>query len=134
MPARTAKGKIARDQWPVIAERRRNGETYKSIARTYGCTAPAIRYIVGHEPSRPVAPHAIEKRSARAESGETNTVKNVNAIDSDLRDRVNSDIAAFVVAFDNVIDAATPENRRALLNATDRLMRAGARTRICLTS
>jgi transposase-like protein len=134
MPARTAKGKIARDQWPVIAERRRNGETYKSIARTYGCTAPAIRYIVGHEPSRLVGPRSIEKRSARAQSGETNTEKNVSAIDSDLRDRVNSDIAAFVVAFDNVLDAATQENRRALLDATDRLMRAGARTRICLAS
>jgi transposase-like protein len=134
MAARTAKGKIARDQWPLIAERRQNGETYKSIARTYGCTPPAIRYIVGHERFRPPGQRPIEKRSARLESPEAKAEKTVGAIDRALRDRVNSDIAAFVVAFDNLLDSATAENHRALLDATDRLMRAGARTRICLVS
>jgi hypothetical protein len=54
------------------------------------------------------------------------------AIDSALRDRVNSDIAAFLVAFDAMLDDAGAQNRRALIEATDQLMRAGARIRICL--
>jgi len=134
MPARTAKGKIARDQWPLIAERRRKGETFKSIARSYGCTPPAIRYIVGHDLGRQAGSRDVEKRSARLETSQPTEEGSIGAIDSALRDRVNSDIAAFVVAFDNVLDDGTPQNRRALLDATDRLMRAGARTRICLVS
>lgn len=55
-------------------------------------------------------------------------------IDAALRDRVNTDIATFLVAFDAVLDHATAQNRRALIEATDQLMRAGARVRISLAS
>jgi transposase-like protein len=51
-------------------------------------------------------------------------------IDQELRARVDTDIAAFLAAFDAALMADTQENRSALREATDRLLRAGARTRI----
>jgi len=38
--------KIARTEWKVIAGRYAAGESLARIARDYGCTAPAIRYVV----------------------------------------------------------------------------------------
>ena len=51
-------------------------------------------------------------------------------IDSELRARVDADIAVFLAAFDSALAEDTPESRTALREATDRLLRAGARTRI----
>jgi len=51
-------------------------------------------------------------------------------IDQELRTRVDGDIAAFLAAFDAALEQDTQENRAALREATDRLLRAGARTRI----
>ena len=51
-------------------------------------------------------------------------------IDKDLRARVDGDIAAFLTAFDAALAEDTQESRSALREATDRLLRAGARTRI----
>jgi hypothetical protein len=51
-------------------------------------------------------------------------------IDKELRARVDGDIAAFLVAFDAALLEDTQESRSALREATDRLLRAGARTRI----
>ena len=51
-------------------------------------------------------------------------------IDQDLRARVDTDIAAFLTAFDAALTQDTQESRAALREATDRLLRAGARTRI----
>ena len=53
-------------------------------------------------------------------------------IDQALRDRVDSDITTFLAAFDAALAADTPESRAELRRATDRLLRAGARTRIQL--
>ncbi len=47
-----------------------------------------------------------------------------------LRERVDGDIAAFLAAFDAALDHDTVESRAELREATDRLLRAGARTRI----
>ena len=47
-----------------------------------------------------------------------------------LRERVDGDIAVFLAAFDAALDRDTPETRTELREATDRLLRAGARTRI----
>jgi hypothetical protein len=47
-----------------------------------------------------------------------------------LRARVDSDIAAFLAAFDAALGQDTQESRSVLREATDRLLRAGARTRI----
>jgi len=51
-------------------------------------------------------------------------------IDKALRERVESDITVFLAAFDAALTYDTPENRTGLREATDRLLRAGARTRI----
>jgi hypothetical protein len=51
-------------------------------------------------------------------------------IDRALRERVDGDIAVFLAAFDAALDRDTPETRTELREATDRLLRAGARTRI----
>jgi hypothetical protein len=51
-------------------------------------------------------------------------------IDHALRERINEDIAAFLTAFDAALDHDTSESRTELREATDRLLRAGARTRI----
>jgi hypothetical protein len=51
-------------------------------------------------------------------------------IDHDLRARVDADIAAFLAAFDIALAEDSPETRAGLREATDRLLRAGARTRI----
>lgn len=51
-------------------------------------------------------------------------------IDGELRARVQSDITAFLEAFDAALAADSQQSRSALREATDRLLRAGARTRI----
>jgi hypothetical protein len=51
-------------------------------------------------------------------------------IDRVLRERVETDIASFLTAFDAALADDTPESRAGLREATDRLLRAGARTRI----
>jgi hypothetical protein len=51
-------------------------------------------------------------------------------IDRALRERVEADTAAFLAAFDAALAHDTPESRAGLREATDRLLRAGARTRI----
>ncbi len=63
--------------------------------------------------------------------GEAPRGKNGGAfIDRVLRERVDGDIAAFLAAFDAALDSDTSETRTGLREATDRLLRAGARTRI----
>jgi hypothetical protein len=51
-------------------------------------------------------------------------------IDRALRERVDGDISAFLAAFDAALADDTIESRADLREATDRLLRAGARTRI----
>lgn len=51
-------------------------------------------------------------------------------IDKDLRARVDGDIAAFLAAFDAALAEDTQQSRSALREATDRLLRVGARTQI----
>jgi hypothetical protein len=51
-------------------------------------------------------------------------------IDRALRERVGGDVAAFLAAFDAALDHDSAESRTGLREATDRLLRAGARTRI----
>lgn len=63
--------------------------------------------------------------------GESHRSKEAGAfIDHALRERIDGDIAAFLAAFDAALDHDTVESRTGLREATDRLLRAGARTRI----
>ncbi|CAO3429041.1 hypothetical protein [Azospirillum doebereinerae] len=50
MAKRREKGKIPHTEWLEIRTRYAAGESLASIARNYGCTGPAIRYIVNRPP------------------------------------------------------------------------------------
>lgn len=72
-----------------------------------------------------------ERKSAQQpRDAETPHKENGAFIDQELRNRVDGDIAAFLAAFDAALAADTQESRFGLREATDRLLRAGARTRI----
>ena len=97
-------------------------------------SAPAVSPIAQRpamsglpEVTSPIHPAAFERsepeRTARKENGGS-------YIDRDLRARVDDDIAAFLAAFDAALVQDSQESRSALREATDRLLRAGARTRI----
>jgi hypothetical protein len=68
--------------------------------------------------------------TVRAGAGANRATDNGAFIDRVLRERVNEDIAAFLAAFDAALADDSLETRAALRQATDRLLRAGARTRI----
>jgi len=72
--------------------------------------------------ARPLAQQPRDAETQRKDNG--------SFIDQQLRDRVDGDIAAFLSAFDAALAADTQESRFSLREATDRLLRAGARTRI----
>ena len=65
-----------------------------------------------------------------ADPGRRNSKDPGTFIDQELRARVDGDIAAFLAAFDAALADDTLESRAGLREATDRLLRAGARTRI----
>src|ERR1700756_826849 len=100
MVSKRENGKIYHAEWALITARHNGGETFASIARSYGCTAPAIRYIVnrqarGLEAGTAAAPSAaLEGRALRA--GTTTEPQTRSGIDRQLREQVNSDIAAFL--------------------------------------
>jgi len=58
------------------------------------------------------------------------TFERLQQENQELRARVDGDIAVFLAAFDAALLQDTQESRAALREATDRLLRAGARTRI----
>ena len=151
------KGKIPHQDWPAIRTRYGAGETLASIARDYGCTGPAIRYIVNRpagadapvagtarRASRSLDGRPAERRQAaheetapaRAEEApipadaRPGAAPSASAIDPDLRRRVSSEIASFLAVFDSFLTENSPESCDELLDATDRLMRVAARTRI----
>jgi len=68
--------------------------------------------------------------SARREGNGAGNGGNSGFIDHELRVRVEADIAAFRAAFNAALAEDTQENRSALREGTDRLLRAGAATRI----
>lgn len=78
------------------------------------------RYGYGHPPAqhRPTNGDAPSKDAS------------ASYIDKELRARVDGDIAAFLSAFDAALALDSQDSRSALREATDRLLRAGARTRI----
>jgi hypothetical protein len=80
-------------------------------------------------PSSPDSPSAM-RGPASAPYQSQKTMEGGAFIDHALRARINDDIAAFLAAFDAALAHDTAESRSGLREATDRLLRAGARTRI----
>lgn len=150
MPNVRIRGKIPREEWPKIASRFQKGETLTEIARSYGCTAPAIRYIVARtsaggtkpkmnrdrlEKGTLLAPPAENRRTTRIGAKEDRRYRNRggNSPSSEARDvwgRINTDITMFLAAMDSLSSDESVSNYEALLAATDRLLWAAARTRL----
>ena len=160
MGIKREKGKIPHGEWPKILARYNGGETIASIGRAYGCTAPAIRYIVKRSgmlkdeaggrralgslrPSVPqhamrldtLSPAGAELASPRASalpqaSARAGRAKVEQALGPELRRRVSGDIASFLVALDQAVLGHSLEFLVNLQEATDRLMRSTARTRL----
>jgi len=152
------KGKIAHGEWPKIISRYSNGETIASIGRGYGCTAPAIRYIIkrsgmlrgGAGEDRRPANSKAPSRSRTDEPSNTSDAKTVttwfgtgdasrvvselkrggDVFGVEVRKRVSADIATFLVALDHVVADGSIANVMYLQDATDCLMRSVARTRM----
>jgi len=136
------RGKIPHEEWPRIADRFRRGETLTQIARSYHCTAPAIRYIVARVPlkgtktkQRSIGAAAAadradpsfglrppERRSRPAPLTHTST--------GVVWNRMHGEIASFLEAVDALSMEETDANYETLLMATDRLLWGSARTRL----
>jgi hypothetical protein len=152
------KGKIAHGEWPKIISRYSNGETIASIGRGYGCTAPAIRYIIKRS-GMLKGEAGGDRPSARSKAASRSRTSGLsNALDAatgttlldggagsasirvrtarggifgaEVRKRVSADLATFLVALDHVVAGGSPENLSVLRDATDCLMRSIARTRM----
>jgi hypothetical protein len=101
--------------------------------------APAARPVgdqqqgyTQHPARRHPAPDAVGNNGGGADPmGEPRKGRDGGTfIDRALRERVDGDISAFLAAFDAALADDTIESRAELREATDRLLRAGARTRI----
>ena len=68
--------KIPQGEWNAIAARYQNGESISNIARSYGCTPPAIHYILKrnrqHSPNIKRLPTQVPPTEAPAQSIRTN--------------------------------------------------------------
>jgi len=82
------------------------------------------------EPRPPMPPRYNYQTNGGGEPGEARKKDAGSFIDKELRARVDADIAAFLAAFDAALAGDTQESRAGLREASDRLLRAGARTRI----
>lgn len=134
-------------------QRHVDGETIADIARSYHCTAPAIRYIVRRSAAaaagasdqaipvkaKPPSPTAERPETAfrTASAGERavgrlpqGDLAAPRRLSRELVRKANGDIAAFIVALnaaDTNLDIQTLEDLR---DATDRLLQSCARTRL----
>ena len=156
MKGATTRGKIPLSDRPTIVARYESGESIASISRSFGCTAPAIRYLIkrakgtlsrdnetghrripgGHalpsglEITRTLTP-ALGRNHFRSPLGNIKNARSEN-FDRSLRDRISGDVAAFLVALDAATSELSRLNIETLVQATDRLLQACARTRMAL--
>jgi len=147
-----AKGKIRQSEWSKILARYNDGESIAGIARAYGCTGPAIRYII-----KRTGTLKSESRGERAYASSGSGIPAQQSVRSDpffahagtavaplvaeevsadamawaeLRKRVTGDVASFLVALDQAMLEVSADGLTSLREATDRLMRSTARTRL----
>ncbi len=122
MPGIRQKGKIPATEWAAIVARHAAREPIARIARDYGCTAPAIRYIVKRAASQ--VNGAAPAPAVKAARGQG------RGLDPRVRERITGEIAAFLYTLDTAVGEPRPEAMAALRQSADRLMRAAARLRI----
>jgi hypothetical protein len=147
MPGSREKGKIARSEWSKIVARYEAGDTIAQLGRDYGCTGPAIRYIIKRtgafhataEGDRTVSPSSQRGRlpTPRAELGGSRVRASppasaavARALGHEMGKRVSADIASFLVALDQAVVGGSPQHVADLQETTDRLMRSIARVRL----
>lgn len=110
------------------------GRNFESGGSSMPQGEPEFGHGARRNPPPPAMPQPSPLGAARAPltaSGDSpRTKENLAFIDQALRERIDGDIAAFLAAFDAALDHDTAESRTGLREATDRLLRAGARTRI----
>src|SRR5271169_2258737 len=58
--------KIPPGEWNAIAARHAKGESLSAIARSYGCTPPAIHYVLKRNGRQPIEPVEKVEQSAKA--------------------------------------------------------------------
>src|SRR5260221_10302713 len=148
------KGKIPHGEWPQILAKYAGGETIAQIGRDYGCTAPAIRYIIRRSgrlkggggnagpssgrkvlqprPSRrPTSPSGgAARRSLPHRVGADGRGTGASLLGTQLLTRVTGDTVSFLAALDHAILEGSHESLAVLQDAIDALMRSAARTRI----
>jgi hypothetical protein len=150
MASTREKGKIPHSEWPKILARYNGGETIASIGRSYACTAPAIRYIVKRsgmlkgEPGRGRMSDSLKPRRQRSSRLDTMSAGSAppraaagpgftartQILGEELRKRVSGDVALFLVSLDQAVLHGSIGSIENLQEATDRLMRSTARTRL----
>ena len=126
------KGKIHRNEWAKIVARYHAGDTIATIGRAYGCTAPAIRYIIKRSGGLRSEIAGSERMAFVPAGGALRppTSGPAASLGGEIRQRVTGDIAAFLVALDQAVLSGTGPNVETLQDATDRLMRSAARIRL----
>jgi hypothetical protein len=149
------KGKIPHTEWPKILALYSGGTTIAEIGRRYGCTAPAIRYIIRRngmlkgdangklQPVGAAAKGRPNTQHPRSTSGlATSRVADMppfaspgglapaDVLGPNLRRRLSGDISSFLVSLDQAIVSGSRKSLMNLVEATDVLMRVAARTRI----
>lgn len=128
-------GPVSSPVMPPTSQNGGNGDNAydgRPVSRPQGASmgfAPQTRQSTAPRP--PFGPLPGPVSTSDATLDQTKKARESGAfIDRALRDRVDEDIAAFLAAFDAALDHDTTESRTELREATDRLLRAGARTRI----
>jgi hypothetical protein len=151
------KGKIPHSEWPNILAKYERGDTIAQIGRDYGCTAPAIRYIIKRSgrlkdrgsAERAAASRGLLRQQARAEAPAGGEVRDLrltaagqvvavpsrrpvrgHVLGQELHQRVSGDVASFLAALDHLVLDGSLQSVADLQEATDQLMRSAARTRI----
>lgn len=133
-------GSPTHGQAPAQSNGHGNGYGHTNPPETAGRQNADIMQMAQREPDRlrndaaparpmPLPPHYAPNHHADAEPAGRKD-NGGSFIDFELRTRVEGDITAFLAAFDAALAQDTQESRSGLREATDRLLRAGARTRI----
>jgi hypothetical protein len=146
------KGKIPRTEWPRILSKYASGESVAQIGRDYGCTAPAIRYIIkrvgalrgdgGDGPSseRKVPPAPTSRTALGRQrnvppphvAAAAGNGAGASLLGPELRARVTGDVVSVLAALDRAVLEGSVDSLTALREAVDSLMRSAARTRMDL--
>jgi hypothetical protein len=143
------KGKIPHGEWPQILAKYAGGETIAQIGRDYGCTAPAIRYIIRRsgELKAKSGRESLRQRTSSSDApGPRNRTVSATAVrhlatpaaysttasllGTQLLRRITGDVTSFFAALDRADLESSLENLGVLQDAIDALMRSAARTRI----